>query len=95
MPNQTAPYPRASYPPSEPHRVSKGGMSSAEARRLLDLLTRTGESGVQATLNGVALKYKLADLTADAATVNRRLREMAEGVQQAAARFGPAWDQAS
>lgn len=67
-------------------------MSSDEARRVLALLERTGEPEIQAKLNGLAAKHRLADRKADAATVNRRLRELALGVQQAAFRFGHAWD---
>lgn len=76
---------------SEPHRIVES-MSRAEACRVLGLLERTGVPEVQATLNGLAVKYRVATAMADAATVNRRLHELAEGVRQAALRYGPAWD---
>ena len=63
---------------SEPHEVSAGGMSETEARRDLRLI----ENDAMAELNGLFMKYCLGECGADAITVRRRLRNMAEGTLQ-------------
>ncbi len=62
-------------------------MSRDAAERIFGLLERTSEPEIQGKLNGLARQYRLATPEADAATVNRRLREAAQGVRQAANRW--------
>lgn len=74
-------------PRSEPHQISGSGtgrgLSTTEAQRILQLIER----GAQAELHGLAATYRCAPPEADAATVAKRLRNLAEGVLQQAHRM--------
>lgn len=67
-------------PYSEPHKISGASIDSTEARRILRLLDSGGAA--QGELNRTALRLGLVTPQADAATTNRRLRDLAEGVMQ-------------
>lgn len=65
------------------HIISKGGMSTTEARRILSLI----DSYAQGELNRIAIEYMVATPQSDASGVVRRLRSIAEGVLQNASRM--------
>jgi hypothetical protein len=64
---------------SEPHDIYGIGIDQATAKTILRLLER---SDSQSTLNGLAMKYRVAKPSDDAVTVRKRLRNLAEGLLQ-------------